>query len=151
MQNACTHRSHHFGFARCEPYRTELRCRRGNHHMPSFNRQRSDHPYKQAETPCRILLGSKTSESPDVHVSRLSSCVLISIFSSSATWHLAFSLARSHCIVGIFSSPITIADSDPRMSQIVIHGGIVYLSGQVDQEATDAEGQTKGKQSRHIA
>ena len=35
--------------------------------------------------------------------------------------------------------------SDPRMSQIVIHGGIVYLSGQVDQEATDAEGQTKGE------
>ena len=35
------------------------------------------------------------------------------------------------------------------MSQIVIHGGIVYLSGQVNQEATDAEGQTKGKQSRH--
>lgn len=31
------------------------------------------------------------------------------------------------------------------MSQIVIHGGIVYLSGQVDQEATDAEGQTKGE------
>ena len=46
---------------------------------------------------------------------------------------------------------MAIADSDPRMSQIVIHGGIVYLSGQVDQEATDAEGQTKGKssQSRH--
>jgi enamine deaminase RidA (YjgF/YER057c/UK114 family) len=64
-----------------------------------------------------------------------------------------FFLARSHWIVGIFSSPtsIAIADSDPRMSQIVIHGGIVYLSGQVDQEATDAEGQTKGKQSRHIA
>ena len=35
--------------------------------------------------------------------------------------------------------------SDPRMSQIVIHGGIVYLSGQVDQEATDAEGQTNGE------
>ena len=35
--------------------------------------------------------------------------------------------------------------SDPRMSQIVIHSGIVYLSGQVDQEATDAEGQTKGE------
>ena len=35
--------------------------------------------------------------------------------------------------------------SDPRMSQIVVHGGIVYLSGQVDQEATDAEGQTKGE------
>jgi enamine deaminase RidA (YjgF/YER057c/UK114 family) len=31
------------------------------------------------------------------------------------------------------------------MSQIVIHGGIIYLSGQVDQEATDAEGQTKGE------
>ena len=31
------------------------------------------------------------------------------------------------------------------MSQIVVHGGIVYLSGQVDQEATDAEGQTKGE------
>ena len=44
---------------------------------------------------------------------------------------------------------MAIADSDPRMSQIVVHGGIVYLSGQVDQEATDAEGQTKGKQSRH--
>ena len=35
--------------------------------------------------------------------------------------------------------------SDPRMSQIVIHGGIVCLSGQVDQEAADAEGQTKGE------
>ena len=47
--------------------------------------------------------------------------------------------------------PMAIADSDPRMSQIVIHGGIVYLSGQVDQEATDAMGQTEGKssQSRH--
>uniref|UniRef100_A0A7S0FSY1 RidA family protein n=1 Tax=Minutocellus polymorphus TaxID=265543 RepID=A0A7S0FSY1_9STRA len=42
------------------------------------------------------------------------------------------------------SDIVRLQDDDPRMSQIVIHGGIVYLSGQVDQEATDAEGQTKG-------
>ncbi|KAL7469990.1 hypothetical protein ACHAXS_010229 [Conticribra weissflogii] len=34
----------------------------------------------------------------------------------------------------------------PRMSQIVIHNNIVYLSGQVDEslESTDVEAQTKG-------
>mmetsp|Transcript_17698 Transcript_17698/g.38459 ORF Transcript_17698/g.38459 Transcript_17698/m.38459 type:complete len:118 (-) Transcript_17698:168-521(-) len=42
------------------------------------------------------------------------------------------------------SSIVRLQDDDPRMSQIVIHGGIVYLSGQVDKEASDAEGQTKG-------
>ena len=118
-----------------------LRCRR-QPPMP-FNRGSSLLRSKQAETPWRILLGSKMSELSDVHLSRL----------MRADFHLAFfSLARFsslHC--RIFSSPIAIADSDPRMSQIVIHGGIVYLSGQVDQEATDAEGQTKGEsgQSRH--
>ena len=99
MQNACTHRSHHFGFARCEPYRTELRCRR-QPPMP-FNRQKII-PTK-AETPCRILLGSKTSELPDVHVSRLSSCVLISISLSDFLGHLAFSRSFSlHCRINLF-------------------------------------------------
>jgi enamine deaminase RidA (YjgF/YER057c/UK114 family) len=32
---------------------------------------------------------------------------------------------------------------DPRMSQVVIHNGVLYMSGQVDHEATDVEGQTK--------
>mmetsp|Transcript_22102 Transcript_22102/g.28598 ORF Transcript_22102/g.28598 Transcript_22102/m.28598 type:complete len:118 (+) Transcript_22102:157-510(+) len=33
--------------------------------------------------------------------------------------------------------------SDPRMSQVVVYNGVVYLSGQVDQVETDVEGQTK--------
>lgn len=33
--------------------------------------------------------------------------------------------------------------SDPRMSQIVVHNGVVYLSGQVDEVETDVAGQTK--------
>jgi enamine deaminase RidA (YjgF/YER057c/UK114 family) len=33
--------------------------------------------------------------------------------------------------------------SDPRMSQVVIRNGIVYMSGQVDEVETDVEGQTK--------
>ena len=32
---------------------------------------------------------------------------------------------------------------DPRMSQIVVHNGIVYLSGQVDEVEADVAGQTK--------
>jgi enamine deaminase RidA (YjgF/YER057c/UK114 family) len=41
-------------------------------------------------------------------------------------------------------STITRLDTDdPRMSQVVIHSGILYMSGQVDREATDVEGQTK--------
>lgn len=40
--------------------------------------------------------------------------------------------------------PITrLETDDARMSQVVIHNGIVYLSGQVDEEASDVEGQTK--------
>jgi enamine deaminase RidA (YjgF/YER057c/UK114 family) len=33
--------------------------------------------------------------------------------------------------------------TDPRMSQIVVHNGVVYLSGQVDEVETDVAGQTK--------
>eukprot|EP01083_Nonionella_stella_P076886 209676_1 len=32
---------------------------------------------------------------------------------------------------------------DPRMSKIVIHNGVVYISGQVDATATDIQGQTQ--------
>ena len=39
---------------------------------------------------------------------------------------------------------VRLETDDPRMSQIVIRNGIVYMSGQVDKVATDIEGQTKG-------
>ena len=32
---------------------------------------------------------------------------------------------------------------DPRMSRIVKHGGVVYISGQTDATAADIEGQTR--------
>mmetsp|Transcript_21904 Transcript_21904/g.35251 ORF Transcript_21904/g.35251 Transcript_21904/m.35251 type:complete len:124 (+) Transcript_21904:94-465(+) len=41
-------------------------------------------------------------------------------------------------------SPITrIGVSDPRMSRIVIHSGVVYLQGLTDTSASDITGQTK--------
>ena len=56
-----------------------------------------DHPYKQAETPCRILLGSKMSELSDVHLSRLS-CSDFHFLDHLATWPF-FSLVSHHWIV----------------------------------------------------
>lgn len=82
---------------------------------------------------------------------RLASCVISSLLGHLATWPLGLIFSLVLIALSNLFIPMAIADSDPRMSQIVIHGGIVYLSGQVDQEATDAMGQTEGKssQSRH--
>jgi enamine deaminase RidA (YjgF/YER057c/UK114 family) len=41
------------------------------------------------------------------------------------------------------SSIQRIGTSDPRMSKIVIHNGVVYLSGLTDTTASDITGQTK--------
>lgn len=38
---------------------------------------------------------------------------------------------------------VRIDSEDPRMSQVVIYNGVVYLSGQVDDTGTDVESQTK--------
>ena len=49
------------------------------------------------------------------------------------------SLSRRH-----FASTIErIGVDDPRMSRIVKHGGVVYISGQTDATAADIEGQTR--------
>ena len=36
-----------------------------------------------------------------------------------------------------------IGTDDPRMSKVVVHNGVVYISGQVDFDATDIKGQTR--------
>ena len=43
-----------------------------------------------------------------------------------------------------FSSIKTLGLDNPNMSQLVVHNGVVYISGQVDaSSASDIEGQTK--------
>jgi len=42
------------------------------------------------------------------------------------------------------STAITrLGTDDPRMSRVVVHGGVVYISGQTDTTADDIAGQTK--------
>mmetsp|Transcript_23025 Transcript_23025/g.47920 ORF Transcript_23025/g.47920 Transcript_23025/m.47920 type:complete len:149 (-) Transcript_23025:746-1192(-) len=60
----------------------------------------------------------------------------------------AISMARTNPLVTRravqhFSSITRLGTDDPRMSRIVVHNGIVYISGQTDATAEDIEGQTK--------
>ena len=60
----------------------------------------------------------------------------------------ALSMARTNtivtrCAARHFSSITRIGTDDPRMSRIVVHNGIVYISGQTDATAEDIKGQTK--------
>lgn len=52
-------------------------------------------------------------------------------------------IARNRTPVRAFSKIVRIGTDDPRMSSIVVHNNMVYISGQTDTSVEDIRGQTK--------
>jgi enamine deaminase RidA (YjgF/YER057c/UK114 family) len=63
--------------------------------------------------------------------------------SRNAARYLPTNGIRRNCIRALSSSIQRIGTEDPRMSKIVIHNDVVYLSGLTDTTSTDIAGQTQ--------
>mmetsp|Transcript_8789 Transcript_8789/g.16021 ORF Transcript_8789/g.16021 Transcript_8789/m.16021 type:complete len:144 (-) Transcript_8789:121-552(-) len=54
-----------------------------------------------------------------------------------------FPTLKSNCNSRTIMTTTRIGTDDPRMSKIVVHNGVVYISGQTDATATNIQGQTQ--------